>query len=111
MDTNTTIIIIVVVLGLFAVREIIFGARVPEGAELTPDEFETKFKERGSILLDVRTAPEFSSGKIKGAKNISYPAAGFSENIGKMNRNGTYLVYCQSGSRSGRAETDEGDGL
>ena len=43
-------------------------------------EFKEKFAgTKGAILVDVRTAGEFGSGSIKGAKNIDFMSASFKD--------------------------------
>lgn len=55
------------------------------------------------IVLDVRTVDEFSGGHIEGAENIDVKSASFSDDIGKLDKSKTYLVYCRSGRRSAAA--------
>lgn len=55
------------------------------------------------IVLDVRTEGEFKSGKIDKAINIDYNAPDFKEQLQKLDKNNTYLVYCRSGARSNAA--------
>ncbi|OGD87005.1 sulfurtransferase [Candidatus Curtissbacteria bacterium RBG_13_35_7] len=55
------------------------------------------------VILDVRAPQEFASGYIEGAINFNYIASNFKEEIEKLDRNKTYLVYCQSGRRSSAA--------
>ncbi len=52
------------------------------------------------VILDVRTLAEFKSGHIEGAINIDYKSADFQENIGQLDKNKAYLVYCKAGVRS-----------
>lgn len=54
------------------------------------------------IILDVRTEPEFKSGHIENAENIDYYSEGFKDELGALDKNITYLIYCASGNRSGR---------
>ena len=103
MNNKTILIAIAVIIVLFAVWKIFFSNKVPGDAQLTPDEFELKLSEPGIVLLDVRSAFEFGGDKIKGAKNISFTQADFKSQVDKMDKNGTYLVYCLSGSRSAGA--------
>jgi rhodanese-related sulfurtransferase len=100
MNTKTILIAIAIIVALFAIWKIFFSNRVPAEALLTPDEFESKMKEQGIVLLDVRSAFEFGGDKIKGAKNISYTGGDFKGIVDKMDRNTTYLVYFLVGSRS-----------
>jgi rhodanese-related sulfurtransferase len=55
------------------------------------------------IALDVRTEGEYKSGKIDKAIHIDYNATDFKEQINKLDKKNTYLVYCRSGSRSSAA--------
>lgn len=52
------------------------------------------------IILDVRTASEFYDGHIEGALNIDVNLPSFREEMAKLNKNDTYLVYCRTGNRS-----------
>ena len=55
------------------------------------------------IVLDVRTEGEYKSRKIDKAINIDYNAPDFREQLQKLDKNNTYLVYCRSGARSNAA--------
>ncbi len=52
------------------------------------------------VIIDVRTPSEYNEGHIQNAINLDYTAPTFRDDIGKMGKNNTYLVYCQSGNRS-----------
>lgn len=54
-------------------------------------------------VLDVRTPGEFSEGHLQGARNIDFTSPEFRDRVRSLNRNRTYLVYCRSGNRSGKA--------
>ena len=56
------------------------------------------------VVLDIRTAKEFASGHIRGAKNLNFLAEDFKEKLGKLDRDRLYVMHCQSGGRSGRAK-------
>ena len=56
----------------------------------------------GALILDVRSAGEFASGHVNGARNIPVgDLSGRLEDVGSKKR--AVLVYCASGSRSGAA--------
>ncbi len=63
-------------------------------------EFATKMQEENIIILDVRTPAETAKGKIEGAIEINLRAANFKDEIQKLDKSKTYLVYCRSGRRS-----------
>lgn len=53
-------------------------------------------------IIDIRTKEEFDTSKIEGAINIDF-YGDFEREIDYLNRDGIYLIYCQSGNRSGQA--------
>jgi len=56
-----------------------------------------------ATVLDVRTPEEFATGHLQNARNLNFRAPDFAQQLAKMNPQGTYLVYCASGNRSGQA--------
>lgn len=56
-----------------------------------------------SILVDVRTADEFSNGAILDAINIDYYSDDFTEQLSKLDTTKTAFIYCKSGGRSGQS--------
>lgn len=59
--------------------------------------------QKDAIILDVRTAGEFAGGKIREARNLDIMSPGFVNEVKKLPKDKTYLVYCRSGNRSGQA--------
>ena len=55
------------------------------------------------ILLDVRTPLEFSAGNIQGAINLDFYSSTFQDDLNRLDKNDTYLIYCRSGNRSTQA--------
>lgn len=55
------------------------------------------------VVIDVRTQGEYAAGHIAGAQNIDVEAADFASKIASLDKEAAYLVYCQSGRRSGIA--------
>lgn len=57
-----------------------------------------------TVMIDVRTPSEISEGYIpKAALFIDYNGANFEGEIGKLDKSKSYIMYCRSGSRSGKA--------
>ncbi len=52
------------------------------------------------IILDIRTPGEYQSGHLKGATMIDYYSKSFVDEIGRLDKEKSYLVYCRSGNRS-----------
>ncbi len=57
----------------------------------------------GAILLDVRSASEFTTNGLPGAVNI--PLAELAARMSELDKSKDIVVYCASGSRSGQANT------
>ena len=55
------------------------------------------------VVLDVRSAVEYSQGHLPGAINIDYESGHFTEDVIALDKDAEYLVYCKSGNRSGKA--------
>jgi rhodanese-related sulfurtransferase len=68
-------------------------------AELTQLKHEKK-----AVVIDVRTPAEWQQGVIAGADLfIDYNAANFKQQVAKLDKSKTYLIYCRSGGRSAGA--------
>ncbi|MBE9139740.1 rhodanese-like domain-containing protein [Nodosilinea sp. LEGE 07088] len=55
------------------------------------------------VILDVRTPPEFATAHLAGAINLDFHSPTFQADLAQLDRQKTYLVYCQRGIRSDRA--------
>lgn len=56
-----------------------------------------------TAVVDVRTPAEYASGHLEGAINIDVQSGSFAQSVAELDKNGTYVVYCRSGNRSGAA--------
>ncbi len=65
----------------------------------------TKLKdEKKAVVIDVRTPAEWQEGVIDGATLfIDFKGANFEQQIAKLDKSKTYIVYCRSGGRSAGA--------
>ena len=52
------------------------------------------------VILDVRTPEEFLGEYIENAVNLDYYSDTFRNDLDKLDKNKTYLIYCRSGRRS-----------
>ena len=82
----------------------IFKSAPKNYEDLEGKAFKTKFQNSPKAeLLDVRTAGEFSSGTIKGAKNLDVSSSQFQSALNTLDKDKEYYVFCRSGNRSGSA--------
>ena len=56
-----------------------------------------------TAVVDVRTPAEFAEGHLDGAVNIDFESGNFASEIAKLDPTGTYVLYCRSGNRAGKA--------
>jgi rhodanese-related sulfurtransferase len=71
---------------------------------LSQADLSTKLQEDNVVLIDVRTPVEVSSGYIPEADLfIDINGADFNQKIAELDTAKTYVVYCRSGGRSGKA--------
>jgi len=52
------------------------------------------------VLLDVRTPKEFQAERIEGAVMVDYLSPAFRDEMAKLDREKSYLVYCRTGNRT-----------
>ncbi|MBC8001160.1 MAG: rhodanese-like domain-containing protein [Opitutaceae bacterium] len=69
------------------------------------EEFDKMRKGTNVVVLDVRTAKEFSEGHLANAVNLDFYAPDFAQQLGKLDKSKTYLVHCAAGGRSAKACT------
>ena len=73
------------------------GAR--EAAELMARHQE----DRAFAVIDMRTPAEYRQGHLAGARLIDFHDPQFKSRLDRLDREKTYLVYCRSGNRTGKA--------
>ena len=75
--------------------------------DITPQEAFTLIQENQDnpdfVIIDVRTPEEFAEEHIENAINIDYRSETFQDELNKLDKNKTYLIYFRSGRRSGDA--------
>lgn len=74
---------------------------------ITPEEVYILIQENKDnsnfVILDVRTPEEFLGEYIENAVNLDYYSDTFRNDLDKLDKNKTYLIYCRSGRRSENA--------
>jgi rhodanese-related sulfurtransferase len=91
-------------LALLAIVGVLFvaGCSSSAGAAQTvdPQAWLQAASQPGTTVIDVRTPAEYAAGHIDGAINIDVEGAIFNSEIDKLDKNGSYALYCHSGRRS-----------
>ncbi len=54
------------------------------------------------IILDVRTPREFKGGHIEKAILLDYYSKTYTEELKRLDKTKTYLIYCRTGNRTGK---------
>lgn len=80
-----------------------FKTKTKNYSDLSCEDFKKGMNEKDAVIIDVRTAGEFNSGKLKGARNIDIMGSGFMAQVQNLPKDKKYYVYCRSGNRSGQA--------
>jgi len=100
---------------IFLTAVILFGFILPSCSAqqeqsitaLSPKEasklVETHTGDSDFVILDIRTPGEYQSGHLKNATMIDYYSKSFVDDIGRLDKQKSYLVYCRSGNRSARS--------
>lgn len=60
-------------------------------------------RQSGVAVLDVRDAAEYQAGHLHNARNIDFRSADFAAQTARLDTSATYVLYCASGNRSGKA--------
>ncbi len=54
-------------------------------------------------VIDVRTPEEFADGHLSGAELVDIHEPAFADEVNGLDRDGSYVLYCRTGNRSGQA--------
>lgn len=68
--------------------------------DIDSNEFAAKMNSGDTVIIDVRTPAEFRTGHIPNAINIDLTSPNFQNEMGKLEKGKSYLLYCRSGARS-----------
>ena len=55
------------------------------------------------VVLDIRTPGEYHSGHLQDSILIDFYSKTFSDQINRLDRQKSYLIYCRSGNRSSKS--------
>ncbi|MDC1430784.1 rhodanese-like domain-containing protein [Bacteroidia bacterium] len=80
------------------------NAQSDEVRNLSQQDLTAKLQEKNTVLIDVRTSIEVAGGYIPEAEYfIDINGANFEQKIAELDTTKTYIMYCRSGGRSGKA--------
>lgn len=89
---------------IFLLAFVALASCAQDRTALNAPAFSQKIKaDKNAVVVDVRTAPEFSSDHLAKAINLDVKAGDFSQRCDKLDKTKTYYVYCLAGVRSERA--------
>jgi rhodanese-related sulfurtransferase len=73
--------------------------------DLSQEEWASQLaKDENAVIIDVRTDAEVADGIIPNAIHIDiFKGQGFIDEVGALDKNKNYYIYCRSGNRSGQA--------
>ena len=54
------------------------------------------------VIMDMRTPAEYEQGYIENATLLDFFSPTFKEDLERLDKSKTYLIYCRSGHRSGK---------
>ncbi len=89
--------LIILVTGMF------FGFGHNGAGDVGGDFMSTYKSAENVVLVDVRTASEYSEGHIEGAQNVDFYDPAFIEKMKALGTDKDFFIYCRSGNRSGQA--------
>jgi phage shock protein E len=103
--SGCTILLIIILFGFIlpschAQRDLNITALSPKEAS---NLIETHTGDSDFIILDIRTPGEYQRGHLKNATMIDYYSKSFADEIRRLDKKKSYLVYCRSGNRSARS--------
>lgn len=80
------------------------NAQFGEIKTLVAGDFSAKEKDTNTVVIDVRSPEEVANGFIPGTDLfINFFDGNFQDQLQKLDKTKTYIVYCHSGNRSGKA--------
>lgn len=81
------------------------SASASSGAQsLGTADFAKLVEASGTTVLDVRTPEEYAQGHLPDAKNLNVQDPTIADQLEKLDKSGTYAVYCRTGNRSKAAQ-------
>ena len=71
--------------------------------DISKDDVLDLLEDESIDIIDLRTDEEFIKGSIKYSYNIDFQKREFIDNLNSLDKEKSYIIYCQSGNRSEKA--------
>jgi len=72
--------------------------------DVSPSEFKEMIQDEPGVVIDVRTDQEYHSGHLSHSQyQYDFSGGEFAREIGTLDKDKTYYLYCRTGNRSGQA--------
>ena len=71
--------------------------------DINKDDVLDLLEDKSIDIIDLRTDEESSKGSIKYSYNIDFQKREFIDNLNSLDKEKSYIIYCQSGNRSKKA--------
>jgi len=102
MKMNTGLIVIILMAVAFAI--FYFIRNQDSATTMNSQTFKEEIKQGSGVVIDVRTADEFSGGHLELTDhNFDVMSGEFQAKLDSLDKSKTYYLYCRSGNRSGKA--------
>ena len=88
------------VITLLLVASCSSSAQEADVTNIKPGELAEFLEGNDAVIIDVRTPGEWEGGKVESALTINLNHPQFNQAISELDKEKTYLVYCNSGNRS-----------
>lgn len=89
--------------GSFGGAANVYGAVQQLDAQKAFEMIQTNKQNERFIILDIRTPEEYAAGHLESSINLNFYDPDFEKKLQALTKTNTYLVYCRSGNRSGKA--------
>lgn len=105
MKTTLYIIAILALAGIIAFNLLNNkNENMSNATDISPTKFKEMIQDEPGVVIDVRTDQEYNSGHLT-LSQYQYDFSGgeFERQMGTLDKNETYYLYCRTGNRSGQA--------
>ncbi|MCD5390147.1 MAG: rhodanese-like domain-containing protein [Candidatus Pacebacteria bacterium] len=79
--------------------------KTEKSQNLNWEDFQIQAELENTVVIDIRTAGEYNAGKLfsDAVVDFDYYESDFEQKISELDKDKTYLIYCRSGSRTGKS--------